>query len=163
MFSRYRVHVLKVQGIFCIPVINFHRRVEEIRIITLKKKFKRRMESKDRKTGWTERILESRRTFKICSERTAGKSAGTVRENINSRRIAGEGERREERKKATTFGSSWKFVYTTLSRTVMHYALETDWPEIFGLYCSSRRNSITTRHSGALSTDLSDILCVPEV
>lgn len=53
-----------------------------------------------------ERILESRRTFKICSERRAGKSAETVRENINSRRIAGEGERREERKKATTFGSS---------------------------------------------------------
>lgn len=85
-------------------------------------------------------------------------------ENINSRRriTAEGGERRKREKKATTFGSSWKFVYTTLSRTVMHYALETDWPEIFGLCCSSRRNSITTRHSGTLSTDLSDILCVPE-
>lgn len=52
---------------------------------------------------WITTGLESRRTFKICSARrreTAGKSAETLRENINSRRMAkGEGERREERER----------------------------------------------------------------
>ena len=120
---------------------------------------------------WITTGLESRRTFKICSARrreTAGKSAETLRENINSRRMAkGEGERKEERERER-------------KKRLLSEVHESSFTQLFPvLWCImlSRRTDLKssastalhegtasrTRHSGALSTDLSDILCVPEV